>query len=80
MTMMNIATTSQGSLDLAYPNFSMHPSWKIWHQMTSPIPWVCFFRKQILFEIIWKILMRYPSVACFGLAKSGVNMLTNLRT
>uniref|UniRef100_A0A2P2LV67 Squalene synthase n=1 Tax=Rhizophora mucronata TaxID=61149 RepID=A0A2P2LV67_RHIMU len=44
MTMMNIATTSQGSLDLAYPNFSMHPSWKIWHQMTSPIPWVCFFR------------------------------------
>ena len=39
--------------------------------------WDC--RKQTLFEIIWKTSMRSPSPACFGLGRSGVNMLTNLR-
>ena len=37
------------------------------------------YRKQTLFEIIWRILMKYPSHACFGRARSGVNMLTNSR-
>lgn len=35
------------------------------------------YRKQTLFEIIWRILMRYPSHVCFGPARSGVNMLIN---
>ena len=44
MTMMNIATMQQDLLDWACPNSSMPLDQKIWHQIASPIQWVCFFR------------------------------------
>lgn len=59
---------------------SFIPSLIFWFQILCYVwPFGSTIRKQISFEITWKILMRYRSRACFGLVRYGVNMLINLR-